>query len=140
MHNPGLPPDTERHHPDLPPEEKPPSETVIKTAKKAGINWIVAATFTIIAAALMALGRAQVSGMLVNYEPKEQAEQRAKEYQARMDALQSEANAHYKEVEAQNESLQHSIADMDKKIDHLTFTLEWMQSHQARNGTPKDQP
>lgn len=140
MKNPALPEDYGRPHGKLPDEDNPTTEPTLRTVKREGLKWVTIFVLALLTAGLVALARSQVNGTvhaaLVDYQTKADAAQEAKDDQSRMDAMQAELNAHAKEVEA----LTVLINDMDKKVDHISFTVDWMQQHNARNGTPKDQP
>lgn len=134
MKNPGLPPDKQdRHHPDLKGDEDTSTTTeplnVPKVIKKSAITWVVPAALGLICLGLVALSKAEVAEMLKDYQTKDQATVDRKDCQDRLDV-------YIKQISI----LQDTVNMMDKKIDHLTFTVEWMQAHQPRTGTPKDQP
>lgn len=136
MKNPALSPDYK--HPDTGATDnpKPPSETTFKIVKKESVKWLTVGILALIAAGLIALGRSQVNDTLKDYQTKKEAEHDRREWQARAQELQNECDAHARQVE----DMKTIIIGLDKKVDHLTFTVEWMNQHQPRSGSPKDQP
>lgn len=99
---------------------------VPKTIKKTALNWLVTGLLAVLCLGVLALGRAQVSEMLVNYETKAQAEQRIMELNAKIDT-------YAKQVQDMRETLYL----MDKKLDHLQFILDYNQEHGKPLLTPK---
>jgi hypothetical protein len=91
---------------------------VPKAMKKSVINWAIPFTLGLIGLGFLALGKAQVNGMLSDYQTKSQAT-----------ADRNDINKRVDEYTKQMDDMRATLYLMDKKLDHLEFIINYNQEH-----------